>query len=43
MLTWEIVGPNLQPVRVRARSFDEALKKARLRSPDYCGGYVVED
>ena len=43
MLTWEIVGPGLPVLRVRARSFDEALSKARLRSKDYCGGYVVEE
>lgn len=43
MATWEIVGPNLPALRIRARSFDEALAKARLRDPDYCGGYVVDD
>ena len=43
MLTWEIIGPELPVLRVRARSFDEALSKARLRSKDYCGGYVVEE
>lgn len=43
MLTWVIVGGGLPPIRVRARSFDEALKKARLRDPNYCGGYVVDD
>lgn len=26
MDTWEMVGGNLPPIRVRARSFDEALK-----------------
>ena len=31
MATWEIVGGDLPPVRVRARTFDEALAKARLR------------
>lgn len=36
MDTWEIVGGNQPPIRVRARSFDEALKKARLRNPGYC-------
>lgn len=43
MLTWEIIGGGLPPVRVRARTFSEALKKARLRDPNYCGGYVVDD
>lgn len=43
MLTWEIIGPNLPALRIRARSFDEALEKARLRDKNYCGGYVVED
>lgn len=47
MDTWEIVGGNLggnlPPIRVRARSFDEALKKARLRNPGYCAGWVVEE
>ena len=33
MATWEIVGGDLPPVRVRARTFDEALAKARLRDP----------
>lgn len=39
MATWEIVGG----VRVRARTFDEALAKARLRDPGYCAGWVVEE
>ena len=43
MDTWEMVGGNLPPIRVRARSFDEALKKARLRNPGYCAGWVVEE
>nr|DAF28528.1 MAG TPA: hypothetical protein [Caudoviricetes sp.] len=43
MDTWEMVGGNLPPIRVRARSFDEALKKARLRDPGYCAGWVVEE
>lgn len=40
MDTWEMVGGNLPPIRVRARSFDEALKKARLRNPGYCAGWL---
>lgn len=43
MDTWEMVGGNLPPIRVHARSFDEALKKARLRNPGYCAGWVVEE
>lgn len=41
MATWEIIGGGLPPVRVRARTFDEALAKARFRDPGYCGGYIV--
>ena len=43
MLTWIIIGGGLPDLRIRARSFDEALAKARLRNKDYCGGYVVEE
>ena len=43
MATWEIVGGDLPPVRVRARTFDEALAKARLRNPGSCAGWVVEE
>ena len=30
-------------LKIRARSFDEALEKARLRDSQYCGGYVADD
>ena len=43
MLTWEMFGGKLPPIKVRANSFDEALKKARLRDPKYCAGHVVDD
>ena len=43
MLTWIIIGGGLPDLRIRARSFDEALAKARLRNKDYCGGYVAEE
>lgn len=43
MLTWIIGGAGLPDLRIRARSFDEALKKARLRNPNYNSGYVSED
>lgn len=43
MLTWVIVGGNLPPVKIRAKTFSEALKKARCIDPNYCGGYVDED
>ena len=42
-MTWEIIGPNLPPLRIRAETFSEALKKAKLRSPGYCAGYVIDD
>lgn len=43
MLTWIIVGGCLPDLKIRARSFDEALAKARLRNKDYCGGYVSDE
>lgn len=43
MLTWAIFGGGLPVLKIRARSFDEALAKARLRDPGYCGGYVADD
>lgn len=43
MLTWEIIGPGLPAIRIKADSFDEALTKARLRDENYCGGYVVDE
>lgn len=42
-MIWEVIGPNLPPLRIHADSFGQALKKARLRHPDYCAGYVVDD
>ena len=41
--TWEIIGPNLPALWIRARFFDEALAKARLQDPEYCSGYLVDD
>lgn len=43
MLTWVIVGPGVPDLKIRARSFDEALEGARLRDSRYCGGYVADD
>lgn len=43
MLVWIMSGPGLPDVRVRARTFSEALKKAKLRDPGYCFGYVADD
>lgn len=43
MLTWIIIGGGLPNLRIKARSFDEALAKARLRDKNYCGGYVADD
>lgn len=42
-MTWEIVGPNLPLLRIRADTFSQALKKAKLRDPNYCAGYVADD
>ena len=43
MLTWVIMGAGVPNLKVRARSSDEALAKARLRDSRYCGGYVADD
>ena len=43
MLTWVIMGAGVPNLKVRARSFDEALAKARLQDSRYCGGYVADD
>ena len=43
VLTWVIVGAGVPDLKIRARSFDEALEKARLRDSQYCGGYVADD
>ena len=43
MLTWVIMGAGVPNLKVRARSFDEALAKARLRDSRYCGGDVADD
>ena len=43
MLTWVIFFAGLPNLRIRSRSFDEALAKARLRDSGYCGGYVADD
>ena len=43
MLTWVIMGAGVPNLKVRARSFDEALAKARPRDSRYCGGYVADD
>ena len=43
MLTWVLMGAGVPNLKVRARSFDEALAKARLRDSRYCGGYVADD
>ena len=42
-MIWEVIGPGLPPLRIRAESFGQALRRARLRDPGYCAGYVVED
>lgn len=43
MLTWEIIGAGLPPIRVRAYTFSEALKKARMRDPGYNAGYAIDE
>lgn len=44
MFIWRISGPALPDRRVTARSFDEAIHKAReLYSPHYTRGQIVED
>lgn len=43
METWEIVGGGLPPLRVRARSFSDALARAKAVNPGYCCGYIVEE
>lgn len=43
MLKWKIFKNATDYVIVRANTFNEALKKARQRDPEYCGGYVVDD
>ena len=42
-MIWRIVGPKLPDLRIHARTFDEALKRARMVDDRYCGGYVDED
>lgn len=43
MMTWVICGAGLEPIMVKADSFDEAIRKARLRDKRYCGGYVEDE
>ena len=42
-MTWVIVGAGVPELKIRARTFYEALDKARLRDSRYCGGYVADD
>lgn len=42
-MKWKIFKSPTEFIIVRADSFDEAIKKARLLDPGYCGGYVVDD
>lgn len=39
---WKITGINLPCLRIRAESFDEALKQARMVNDNYSGRYVDE-
>lgn len=45
MLRWRIfkAGNIEDSIIIYAESFDEAIKKARLRDPNYHGGYVEDD
>lgn len=43
MEKWKIFKSAEEYIIIHARSFDEALAKARLRDPEYCGGYIVDD
>lgn len=40
---WRVSGLALPDRRVVARSFDEAVKKARVWDSGYCAAQVVED
>lgn len=42
-IRWEMMGPGLPTIRVRARTFNEALKKARLFDPGYNSGYALDE
>jgi hypothetical protein len=42
-MKWIIVGPNLPELKIRAESFDDAVKKARMFNENYCGGFVADD
>lgn len=42
-MKWIIYGAELEPIKVKADSFDEAIKKARRIDKRYCGGYVEDD
>lgn len=43
MLKWKIFRSVEDYVIVHARTFSEALAKARLYDSRYCAGYVVDD
>lgn len=42
-MVWVIVGGGVPDIKVHAETFDEALRKARLRDERYCGGYIEEE
>ena len=42
MRTWEITGINLPPIIVKAGSFDDALKQARIIDYNYSGGKIID-
>lgn len=42
-MMWRIFSPKGMSILVRAETFNEALKKARMRDESFCAGYVVDD
>lgn len=42
MKQWKIWGINLQPIFIKADTFDEALKEARKLNKNYCAGQLSE-
>ncbi len=42
-MKWIMYGAGLKPIKVKADSFDEAIKKARRIDKRYCGGCVDDD
>ena len=43
MANWKIFKNQSEYIIVHARTFSEALSRAKLHDPAYCGGYMVDD